>query len=127
MIASLVETCKLKAVEPQAYPSTSSLKHPNHRNTRRPERGFGDERQAFARVDVDDGEHPEATPSLIVSERTSRLHRALARSGTSMGPRVPSARLRPPPAHLQLLLTIEPPQLLLVTMPWRPGMMWIAR
>ena len=53
-------------------------------------------------------------PRTATRHRNGELQRALEQSGTSMGLPVPSARLRPPRRHLQLLFAIETPQLLLV-------------
>jgi hypothetical protein len=77
-------------------------------DTKARQRGVGDERQARPRVVVDDTATTwKRRPSVKASETKSRLQRAWARSGTSMGLRLPSARLRPPFAQRQALRPIR--------------------
>src|SRR5712664_2416389 len=53
-------------------------------------------------------------PSVSWSETKSSDQRSLGAIGTSIGARVPIARLRPPAAHRELLFPIEPEELLVV-------------
>jgi|UPI0008348DB6 hypothetical protein len=84
------------------------------------DRAVSDRRQALARIVAEDGQHAEAAVR-NVSKTKAKLQRTLAQSGTSMGLRpLPAAA----PAHLQLLLPIEAPQLLLVHHDVLSSMTW---
>ena len=93
--------------------ATDTIQFASHARAR--ERCVGDECQALARVVVNDSEHPEEA---TVRDRAGEKIEAPARIGPIRHAHGPARAQRPfaaaAPAHLQLLLAIEPPQLLLV-------------
>ena len=107
-------------------PGDQGLQLPDNPSTR--EGRVGDQRRAFPAAAIDHRQDPEPPPAgqCIADEvqapahvRCLRHQRTFGASGTSIGRRVPKARLRPP-AHLRLLLAVERHGVFgFVTIPWR--------